>query len=44
MSVNEGSKYNFGEVKVVSKLEKMNIELLESSLPFNSGTSMMPLK
>ena len=37
MSVNEGRKYNFGEVKVVSKLEKMNIELLESSLPFNSG-------
>ena len=37
LSIDEGSKYNFGEVDINTELKKMNAELLKSSLPFEKG-------
>ncbi len=37
LSVNEGNKYNFGEIKVQSELKKMNSEIIMETLPFKTG-------
>ena len=37
LSVNEGKKYNFGEIKVQSELKKMNSEIIMETLPFKTG-------
>ncbi len=37
ISVSEGSKFNFGEIDVSTKLKKMNSDAILSLLPFKSG-------
>ena len=37
LSINEGLKYNFGEINITNELKKMNAELLKTNLPFKMG-------
>ena len=37
LTVNEGDKYNFGPIKVITKLDKLNNEVIENYLTNNEG-------
>jgi outer membrane protein insertion porin family len=37
LSVNEGDKYDFGEIEIINKLDKMNKDLIFNQIAFKSG-------